>query len=146
MFESLKKLFLPASRRARTDAAIERLIAEAQNREWILPQEYEIVRLGALPIRADGGWEGDFGLLPSGEVIFVKEDGTQGPCNRDYDNYDWTRVTLLCAARLHPTLTHLAPPREAWDETCQYCPPDRQLPPPWRCICQGSGWIPIKKS
>jgi hypothetical protein len=145
LLDSLKKLFVPASRPGHTASAIERLIAEAQSREQIYPVEYEIMRLGALPIRADSGWEGDFGLLPSGEVIFVKDDGQQGPCNRDYDTYDWARVALLCAAREHPTLTHLAPPREAWDETCQYCPPDRQLPPPMRCICQGSGWIPTKK-
>jgi hypothetical protein len=142
--DSIKSLFAPLALPERIDTAIYRLIAEC-DLDRLGPWQLEILAMGALPIRADSGWEGDFGLLPSGEVIFVNDAGELAPCNRDCDTYDWKRVVLLCAAQEYPALAALAPPREAWDETCYYCPPDRQLSPPWRCICQGSGWIPTKR-
>jgi hypothetical protein len=96
-------------------------------------------RYGALPVYSDMG--GDICLTPSGDVVFVDDDGvvTAPPSGTP----DWVLVARIAAAEKYAELAALVPTRPDSATNCPVCGGvGRQLELKFRCgACLGLGWV-----
>jgi len=126
-------------------STIEGLLQQAKNRD-LRVDEAALVALRAFPV--PWAWEGCFGILSTGEVIYVDENGTPG----SFEPVEKLH-TLVCAVRRYPELAPLLPERPDDASPCPECLGQKTLNSKFKLSssaalfcgeCQGLGWVVLK--
>lgn len=128
-----------------TFTAIERLLEQVKSHE-LRRDEAALVALHALPV--PWAWEGCFGILSTGEVIYVDDTGIPASAEPMEKLH-----TLAYASHRYPELAPLLPQRPENALSCPQCHGEKTLnaklgPSKSAAIfcgeCNGLGWVPPK--